>query len=114
VIAELYRYRWQIELFFRWLKAHANFRHLTSHSRNGITLSFYVATIAAMLLCLHTQGPLSKYGYNLLGMAAAGLGDLHDILPLLENRDRERRLARARQARKRAEAAAKAAAKNQA
>jgi hypothetical protein len=29
VIAELYRHRWQIELFFRWLKVHANFRHLT-------------------------------------------------------------------------------------
>jgi hypothetical protein len=27
VIAELYKYRWQIELFFRWLKVHASFRH---------------------------------------------------------------------------------------
>ena len=66
VVAELYRHRWQIELFFRWLKVHASFEHLTSHSRNGITPGFYVAVIAAMLLCLHTQKPLSKYGYNLL------------------------------------------------
>jgi len=104
VVAELYRYRWQIELFFRWLKVHAHFRHLTSHSRTGVTLSFYVAVIAAMLMCLRTQKPLSKYGYNLLSMVAAGLGDLDDCLPILERRERERRLERERLARKKAAA----------
>jgi hypothetical protein len=84
----LYRYRWQIELFFRWLKIHANFAHLTSHSRNGITLSFYVATIAAMLMCLHTQRPLSKYGYNLLSMVGSGWGTVADMLPILQEQER--------------------------
>src|SRR5205814_3463708 len=51
VIAELYRYRWQIELFFRWLKVHASFGHLSSHGRNGVTLGFYIATIATLHLC---------------------------------------------------------------
>jgi transposase len=103
-VAELYRHRWQVELFFRWLKVHANFRHLTSHSRNGVTLSFYVAVIAAMLMCLRTQKALSKYGYNLLSMVAAGLGDVDDVLPVLERRERERRLERERLARKKAAA----------
>jgi hypothetical protein len=103
LIAELYRYRWQIELFFRWLKVHANFRHLTSHNRNGITLSFYVAVIACMLMCLQTQQPLSLYGYNLMALVAAGLGGVQDIQPLIENRQRERQLDKERQARKRAE-----------
>jgi hypothetical protein len=102
MIAELYGHRWQVELFFRWLKVHAHFRHLTSHSRNGITLSFYVAVIACMLMCLQTQRPLSLYGYNLLSMVAAGLGQVQDILPLLENRERERQRDRERQAKKRA------------
>jgi hypothetical protein len=102
LIAELYRYRWQIELFFRWLKVHANFRHLTSHSPNGIMLGFYIATIAMMLTCLHTQSSLSKYGYNLLAMVAAGLADLEDILPILQRRERERQRERQRQAAKRA------------
>lgn len=101
VVAELYRYRWQIELFFRWLKVHASFRHLTSHSRNGITLSFYVAVIAAMLMCLLTQRPLSKYGYNMLAMVAGGWGTLADALPILENRERERQRDRERQAHRR-------------
>jgi hypothetical protein len=103
VIAELYRHRWQVELFFRWLKIHANFQHLTSHSRKGITMSFYVAVIAAMLMCLQTQRALSKYGYNLLSMVAAGMGDVSDMLPILEQQERQSRLERERVARKRAE-----------
>ena len=102
VIAELYRYRWQIELFFRWLKVHASFRHLSSHSRNGVTPGFYIAIIAALLLSLHTQRPLSKYGYNLLSMVAAGLGDVTHMLPILEKRERERERERQRQAARRA------------
>jgi hypothetical protein len=103
LIAELYRHRWQVELFFRWLKVHANFRHLTSHSKNGVTLGFYVAVIAMMLTCLHTQAPLSKYGYNMMAMVAAGLGDIDDVLPILHHRERERQREKERQARKRAE-----------
>ena len=34
-IALLYHWRWQIELFFRWLKVFANFSHLISHSPAG-------------------------------------------------------------------------------
>lgn len=103
VITELYRHRWQIELFFRWLKIHASFQHLTSHSRNGITLSFYIAVIATLLLSLITQRPLSKYGYTLLSMVAAGHGDVADMLPIFENRERQAQRQRELQARKRAE-----------
>jgi hypothetical protein len=102
LIAELYKHRWEIELFFRWLKVHANFRHLTSHSKNGVTLGFHIAIIAMLLSCLHTQAPLSIYGYNMMAMVAAGLGDVDDILPILAKRERERQMDRARQARKRA------------
>ena len=111
LVAEMYRHRWRIEIFFRWLKVHANFEHLVSHSRHGITTGFYVAVIAAMLMCLQTQRELSKYGYNLIGMVAAGLGDVADVLPLLENRERERQRDRDRQARAQA---AKLAAKKSA
>lgn len=99
-IAALYRHRWKIELFFRWLKVHANFEHLVSHNRNGITLGFYVAVIAAMLMSLQTQRALSKYGYNLMGMVAAGTATLEETLPILEHRERERKLERDRLERK--------------
>jgi hypothetical protein len=103
VIAALYRYRWQVELLFRWLKLHAQFRHLMSFSRNGVTMGFYIAALAAMLLCLHTQQPLSKYAFNLFGAVASGLARPDEVLPILQRRMRERQLERVRLARKRAE-----------
>jgi hypothetical protein len=102
LIAELYRYRWQVELFFRWLKVHANFRHLTSHSENGVALSFYVAVIAQLLISLHTNLPLNRYGMMAFGMVAAGVCDVKDILPILEKRHNERLREKERLAKKKA------------
>lgn len=106
LIAQLYRWRWQIELFFRWLKVHAHFRHLISHSRQGMTLGFHVAVIAVLLMYLHTGRPMSKYAYSLLSVCASGMAGIDEILPILEAREKEserdrQSLAR-RQAKKRA------------
>ena len=102
VIGTLYRHRWQIELFFRWLKVWGNFEHLISHSQNGLTIQFYVAVIGVLLTYLATGHRVSKYAVSLLTFVAAGQASLEDILPILEKRERERQLERARLARKRA------------
>lgn len=97
VVGEVYRWRWQIELFFRWLKVHAHFRHVISHNKNGLTLSFYVAVIGVLLIYLHSgRRRVSKYAYNMLCMVAAGWGSLQDILPVLARREHEQELARKR------------------
>ena len=103
VIGVLYRHRWQIELFFRWLKVWGNFEHLISHSRNGLTIQFYIAVIGVLLTYLATGHRVSKYAVSLLTFVAAGQATLEDILPILEKRERERRLERERLARKRAQ-----------
>jgi hypothetical protein len=103
VVGQLYRWRWKIELFFRWLKVHAHFEHLTSHSENGVTAGFYIAVIGVLLIYIHTQQPVSKYAYTLLAMVATGQTTLEDITPILERRERECALDRQRRARKRAE-----------
>lgn len=107
VIAALYRWRWQIELFFRWLKVHANFRHLTAHSRHGMTLGFYVAVIAVLLMYQYAGRPVNKYAYNLLSLVAAGMATPDQALAILDARERERandrRAAAARHARRKAE-----------
>lgn len=54
-IAALYRHRWQVELFFRWLKSIGNFGHLISHTRDGVQTHLYVTIIGVMLIYLHTQ-----------------------------------------------------------
>jgi len=102
IIGLLYRWRWKIELFFRWLKVHAHFRHLTSHSKNGVTSGFYIAVIGVLLIYLHTQRPLSKYAYAMLSLVASGQATLENIVPILERRERERELERQRLARKKA------------
>lgn len=99
----LYRHRWQIELFFRWLKVWGNFEHLISHSPTGVTIQFYVAVIGVLLIHVSTGHRVSKYAVSLLSFVAAGQATYQDIIPTLEKREREKRLERERRARKRAQ-----------
>jgi IS4 transposase len=107
LIGQLYRQRWQIELFFRWLKVHAHFEHLISHSQNGVTTGFYIAIIAVLLIYVRTGRAVSKYAYTLLSLVASGQATMQDILPILERRERECELDRQRRARKKAEKTAR-------
>jgi hypothetical protein len=102
-IALLYRYRWQVELFFRWLKCFANFLHLISESREGVLLSFYVAVIGVLLMYLHSGAKPSKYAFSLLGLVAAGASTLEEIAPILAERERRIALEATRRARRKEE-----------
>ncbi len=53
-VALLYKERWRIELFFRWVKCLLGCRHWFAHSPRGATLQVYLALIAALLLQLYT------------------------------------------------------------
>jgi len=82
-VALLYRQRWQVELFFRWVKCVLGCRHWLAESPAGVALELYLALIAAVLLQLYTgQRPnrrlLELIQFYLLGVAtldelAAGL-----------------------------------------
>jgi hypothetical protein len=54
LVALAYRYRWMVELFFRWLKSILGARHLVSEKENGVTLQMYAAMIVSLLIVLHT------------------------------------------------------------
>jgi hypothetical protein len=103
VIGKLYRHRWMIELFFKWLKCVAKLRHLVSHSRNGITIQFYVAVIVVLLTHLRTGLKPGVYEFNCLSWVAAGMMSVAAMQGVLARRQRERDLARARLARRAAE-----------
>lgn len=96
-IGLLYRQRWQVELFFRWLKSVANFTHLISHNRDGLLTQLYVTLIAVLLMYLHTGFRPSKYLFALL---STGLS-LDELLPILRERERQCELARQSAARRR-------------
>jgi hypothetical protein len=102
IIGLLYRYRWQVELFFRWLKCYARFDHLISHNREGVLLNFYVAVVGVTLMYLHMGCRPSKYMFILMGMAANGSATLEEIMPILRERERQCEVARQSAARRRA------------
>lgn len=51
-IAALYKLRWQIELFFRWIKQTLKLRHFIGTSENAVRIQIAVALIAFLILRL--------------------------------------------------------------
>lgn len=54
-ITELYRARWEIETFFKFIKQELNFSHLLSRNENGIKVVMYLTMIAAILLTIYKK-----------------------------------------------------------
>lgn len=51
-IADIYKERWQIEIFFRWIKQNLKIKAFIGESRNAVMTQVYVALIAYLLLCM--------------------------------------------------------------
>jgi hypothetical protein len=51
-IADIYKARWQIELFFKWAKQHLNIKAFYSTSSNGVKIQIWSALITYLLLQL--------------------------------------------------------------
>lgn len=51
----LYAYRWQIELFFKYVKRTLNGLHLFNHSQNGVEIQFYLLMTLAILMLKFKQ-----------------------------------------------------------
>lgn len=49
-IGDIYRYRWQIELFFKWIKQHLHVKHFYGLTRQAVEMQLYIALIAYCLL----------------------------------------------------------------
>jgi hypothetical protein len=72
LLALLYRYRWQIELFFRWFKKVLQANRLLALSQNGMTLVVYCALIASMLVVRRTCRKPTKRTFEALCFYFAG------------------------------------------
>ena len=66
LVALLYKYRWQVELFFKWLKCVLGCRHLVAESENGVKIQIYAALIAGLLIVLWTERKPTKRTYEIL------------------------------------------------
>lgn len=52
VVAELYRWRWQVELFFRWLKQHLRIKAFYGTSGNAVRTQLWVAVCVYALVAI--------------------------------------------------------------
>jgi IS4 transposase len=83
-IALLYRYRWQIELFFRWFKKVLEADHLLSLSENGLSIVMYCALLASMLITLWTGRKPVKRTFEMLCFYFGGWASDAELLAHIE------------------------------
>jgi len=58
----IYKHRWDIEVFFRFIKQELNFSHLISVNENGIKIILYMTLILAMLILIYKK--INDFGYK--------------------------------------------------
>jgi len=52
-IADIYKSRWQVELFFKWIKQNLKIRTFWGTSKNAVFIQIWVALIVALLIWIH-------------------------------------------------------------
>jgi len=80
LIALGYRYRWAIELFFRWFKCILGCKHLLAASQNGVTIQVYLGIIASLLISLWTGKKPTKRTWEMLQFYFCGLATADELL----------------------------------
>lgn len=89
LISVMYRRRWQIEGFFKWLKCLLGCRHWLAESQRGVTIQLYLALIAAVLLQLATGQRPNKRMLELIRLYQMGWASLEELVAGI-NRQLER------------------------
>lgn len=62
-IINIYKKRWDIEVFFRFIKQELNFKHIFSTKINGLKILLYMTMIVAMLILVYKKA--NNLGYKL-------------------------------------------------
>ena len=78
-IALLYRWRWTVELFFRWFKCVLGFQHLIFESRRGVEIMVYCALIASLLISLWTGRKPTKRTLEMVQLYFQGWAELDEL-----------------------------------
>jgi hypothetical protein len=79
LVALAYRYRWTIELFFRWFKCVLGRRHLLAQNANGVAIQVYVALIANLLIVLWTGRKPNKRTWEMIQFYLQGWATLEEL-----------------------------------
>ena len=86
LIAKLYKYRWQIELFFRWIKQHLKIKSFWGESENAVKTQIWIA-ISSYLLIAYAKKVLDidKTIYEILQILSVSAFDKTPINQLFNN-----------------------------
>jgi DDE family transposase len=95
LVARVYRRRWQIECFFRWVKCLLGCRHWLAESPSGVSHQLYLALIAAVLLQQALGRRPNRRMLELIQLYQMGVATLEELLAGLrreaDRADRARR-----------------------
>ena len=83
-IAKLYKNRWSVELFFKWLKQHLRIKEFYGTSENAVNIQIYSAIIAYCLVAIVTsEMKLKMSTYDVLRIVGVSLFDKTPLRELL-------------------------------
>ena len=79
LVALVYRYRWTVELFFRWFKCVLGCRHLVANDANGVAIQCYVALIVSLLIVLWLGRKPNKRTWEMIQYYLIGWASLDEL-----------------------------------
>ena len=87
-IAELYRCRWQIELFFKWIKQHLRIKAFYGTSENAVKTQIWIAiSVYVLVAIIKKRMKLDLSLYTILQIFSITLFEKTPILQVLTNND---------------------------
>lgn len=79
-VAELYHNRWQIELFFKWLKQHLKVKKFWGVSENAVKIQIYTAVTAyCMMAIVQKKMDVQRSIYEMLQLVSVSLTDTVEL-----------------------------------
>ena len=83
--AELYKNRWQVELFFKWLKQHLKIKKFWGTTENAVPIQIYVAICTYCLVAIIQKDmQLDRSTYEVLQILSISLTDKTHLRDLFE------------------------------
>jgi hypothetical protein len=89
-IASLYRSRWQIELFFKWIKQHLRIKRFFGTSPNSVKTQIWIGvTVYVLIAIIKKRLGLNHSLYTILQILSLSLFEKKPILSLFEDYDEQ-------------------------
>ena len=83
-IADLYKSRWQVELFFKWIKQNLKIKSFVGTSKNAVLTQIWIAMCVYLLLAfLKFQSKLTKSMQQILRVLQLNLFEKRELIALL-------------------------------